>query len=252
MNTDQQNVDPNAQQAQPVMQMDPNMIAQMAANAAAAAIHQQRQPDPNAEPDISRMSAAERAEYLKEFNPDDSFISAFATAFRPNDEGQIDAAQAKNVLTSFRDGVTAQAVRTAELMLEQRTRELTQQFMPAVQLARKQQADNIWNEFSSKYPGLAPFRQIVDSVAPTVSVPQGATKEQALELIAQHAEFVLKQANPAFSAKQGFGQQQAAPQFSSPSGGGFTPATVQPGFAPRPAQAQRSSNPFYDNEVFGS
>lgn len=257
MNPNEQGADPNQQQQQ-APQFDPNMMAQVAAQAAAAAVREQNRPDPNAEPDFQSMTREQRAEYLKEFTPDDDFVAAFATAFRPNDDGQIDANAAKTALTRLRDGFTAQAVRTAELMLKKERQEMEQQFLPAVQLVRQQSADKIWNDFTTNYPGLKPFKTVVDAVANAIQPAPGMSREQILDAIAQQAEAMLKQANPGFSAKgnghaapqQNFGGYPQSPQqFPSPSGGGFTPATASPGYPPRQT-SQRQNNPFYDAEVF--
>lgn len=253
-NPQQQEVDQNVQQQPAAPTFDPAQLAQITANATAEAIRRS-QPDPNAEPEFARMTPEQKREHLREFNPDDSFIGAFATAFRPDDNGQIDAVQARGVLNQFRDGVAAQAIRTAELLMERKLEEMNRTYLPAIQAVKEQRAQQVWSSFTAVYPGLAPFRQVVDAVANSFTPVPGMQQDQILAAIAQQTETLIRQANPAFSARSGGQGQQTSPQqghqFSPPSGGGFTPATVSPGYAHTRVAAPKNTNPFYDAEVFG-
>jgi hypothetical protein len=153
--------------------------------------------------------------------------------------------------------------------VQQARKELLTQFQPALEVAHKQREQDIWNEFTREYPGLAPFKQVVEATASGFNPQAFTSRKQLMDAVAGAAEQMLKAANPNFTARQAAQQQQQNTQqyqpaqqfyqqptgqyFPAPGGAGFMPQTASPGMVfPGQQTPPKKGNAFYDADTFGS
>lgn len=109
------------------------------------------------------MTPEERNQYLQVFDPNaDGFVDSFVSAIT---DTEATPESRLKVIEHFRDGVTNQAVRGAQLLIEQQIGAFRQEFAPVLAATQKQQGDELWAQFAKAHPDLKDQRQIVDMVS---------------------------------------------------------------------------------------
>lgn len=140
------------------------------------------------------MTPEERAEYLQVFDPNqDGFLDSFVSAITNEEATPEDRLK---VINHFRDGVTNQAIRGAQILVEQQVSALRNEFAPVLQASQAQRAEDMWNQFATAYPQLAEQRGLVDAVS--IQLQQGGfvpkTVEEAFSRAAETAMQVIAKA----------------------------------------------------------
>lgn len=242
---DSQEVSPDQNQQTPqeqsAPQFDPNQIANAAAQAAVAA-QKASQPDPN---DPENMTPEQRSEYFKSFNITDDFTGGFVQAITPDEEGKISYEAVGKMFEQFRDGIMQQAVRHVELTQNQFQQNLNQQLAPVSQFYQQQQAEQVWNNFATKYPHLKDHRQLVDSAASQIAAnPQyGAMNvDQLFDATAKAVEATIKQINPNVN----FGQTSSTTPQQTPPVQGMSGVAMTQGM-PNQQQTGPKTGEFYSD-----
>lgn len=249
--TVESSVTPHAEAApaQPAAQpaFDPNAIASAAAQAALEAQRatQPAPPDPN---DPANMTPEQQAEYFKTFNIDEDFSKNFVQSLQPDDEGNVSVKNVAQVLSQFRDGVLAQAMRHDELLQEQYRAHFEQKLTPIQQAYQHQAQEKIWNDFALKHKHLAQYRSMVDQTASALKNQGYRPKSQddLFDTVASAVTAQLKQINP---------QLEFPPPSSNTSQtnahSGMNGTAMSTGF-PTPQASRQNTNEFFDSDVFGS
>jgi hypothetical protein len=165
-----------------------------------------------------RMTEDELKEYLQVYEPTEDYVNAFQTAIISEESTPEDRQRA---LIGLRDGFMNQATRAAELMMEEKLQEMEQKLAPANNYAQQAQAEQLWNDFATKYPALKEHEQMVDMVS-TSLVASGykpASQDELFGKVAEGVTGLLQKTNPNFVAQP----KQAATEMPSMSSQGSTP-----------------------------
>jgi hypothetical protein len=196
-------------QTQPAF--DPSAISAAVKEAFTEMQQTQQQTQPQRE-----MSPEERAEFFQVFDPmQNNFVDEFTTKLADPD---LDAIERAKVISTFRDGLVNQALRGAELMIEQKLASLNQQIAPAVEIARKQQTEKLWNDFTTAAPELKEHREIVDAVAAQLAQSGFRPKDQneLFSRVADMSRGILSKAGVNLpQSQQQFSGGQQMPRMSS-------------------------------------
>jgi hypothetical protein len=188
-NQQQQQNDQNTQQPQAgAAQPSPQELAALVAQEM-----QQFQQQQQSQRTIQDMSPEERAEYLQVFDPSaNDFDKKFADAL----QNAEDPTTRRQVISEFRDGVVNQALRGAELIMEQRLAQMNTTIAPAVQIAQKQQADALWDEFKSINPAFEKQRTLIDTVSSQLAQSgfRPKSKAELFTKVAEMSQVILQQA----------------------------------------------------------
>lgn len=123
------------------------------------------------------MTPEERAQYLQVFDPNqDGFVDSFVAAIT---DAEATPEVRTKAINHLRDGVVNQALRGAELLLEQRMSALEQRFQPVLATSVEQQAKQMWEDFTTKHPDLKDHQNLVNLVS--TQIQQSGYKPASLE-----------------------------------------------------------------------
>lgn len=181
---------------------------------------------PQPEYQAPRMTDEQLREHLQVWEPDARYVDAFRTAIVDEEATPEDRINAFNVM---RDKMVNQAVRGAELLIEEKLRAFQQQVAPATQYAQQAQAEQAWNDFASAYPDLKDHHELVDMVSTNLMTAgyRPKTKDELYQKVAEGTVGLIQKFNPDFSLKGGGQQQTKAPkapaQMPQMAGAGGTP-----------------------------
>ncbi len=189
----------------------------------------------NTEGRETEMTPEQKAQYFQQWDPtQDGFVDTFHNVIVSEDSTPEQRAQA---LGHMRDGIVNQALRGAELMIQQHIGQIDQRYAPALNFAQKQQAEQVWNQFQTDFPELKDHRELVDTVSNSLRLQpdwKPANAKEALSSIAETAKKfitagVLPTGGPPAPAVKTPGSSQKptmATTSVTPAGG--TPANTQP------------------------
>lgn len=210
---DQVEQEPQEQQA-PVAQQPHTIDHDAIARTVASTIQQYQQPAPE-----RQFTPEEIAQHFQIWNPDERYVNDLNKLTDP----EVPLAERQMLLAQMRDGMVAQAHRSAELLIEQKLSQFSQQVAPAVRLAEERAAKQAMKTFETKYPGLKGQSALVNAISAQLGA-QGfkpKSQDEAFEKVAKTAESILKQSNPAFALKPA-GAPNGMPAMAKTNMGGQT------------------------------
>jgi hypothetical protein len=178
-------------------------------------------------------------EQLKVWNPNEEFATSFAQSFAQDENGQVDPSKIMGVLQQMHSAQMQQSQTYAQALGQQMQQQFGQQIAPMQQQHAAAQKQQLRSEFTTQYPALKQFEQLIDTAGQQVqaSGQSFATKEALYPAIASAMEQIIKTMNPSFTLNN-----------APPAGnqGGITPASLMSnnhaGAPVAPAAASGSSS----------
>jgi len=198
----EQPVDQNQQGQQHQTPSAEEIAAQTAKATAEAIVNAQQQQQ---QQQASReLTPEDIAKLENAWDPDDNFVDSFHKVMTSEEATLADR---KKAFLAMRDGMMNQARTIAKLAAEAYVQPLQQQLGPVQQMVMQRQSEELWKEFSSKYPTLKEYQDVVGAVAAQLRASgyQPQSRDAMYEQIAKGVESLLKKSNPNFSVGSGQG-----------------------------------------------